>query len=244
MLQITIFSFLRLDRVARWQWNASSGVISKSSSRFQSICFQIHYFYMDLHHFTDICYVTLLFSLCICVCVFVFVYLCICVIVFSFCVLCILPAGGTEVRHHLIVTVAWTNTCYKLHFFLEHNKRKYNLYSPSKNPDTVAIWTNTWTTYRDYLLVPRLGKCRKQDSVYKWILILRFDCHRTDSLLTIDKIAIYYKDTKIIARLTMLKSTRKRKEMQEKWIIFDLFLRKLSHKVDGIFLRGTIGSIS
>ena len=32
--------------------------------------------------------------------------------------------------------------------------------------------------------------------------------------------------------------------MQEKWIIFDLFLRKVSHEVDGIFLRGTIGSIS
>ena len=37
---------------------------------------------MDLHHFTDICYVTLLFSLCICVCVFVYLYLCICVSVY------------------------------------------------------------------------------------------------------------------------------------------------------------------
>ena len=128
-------------------------------------------------------------------------------------------------------------------FFLNIISANTTCNSPSKNPDTVAIWTNTWTTIRDYLLVPRLGKCRKQDSIYKWILILRFDCHRTDSLLTIDKIAIYYKDTKIIARLTMLKSTRKRKEMQEKWIIFDLFLRKVSHKVDGFFLRGTIGSI-
>ena len=37
---------------------------------------------MDLHHSTDICYVTLLFSLCICVCVFVFVYLCLCNCIF------------------------------------------------------------------------------------------------------------------------------------------------------------------
>ena len=177
--------------------------------------------------------------LCICICVFVFVWLYFHFASCAFCQQVERRCGTTWLSRSREPTLVTSCT-----FFLEHNKRKYNLYSPSKNPDTVAIWTNTWTTYRDYLLVPRLGKCRKQDSVYKWILILRFDCHRTDSLLTIDKIAIYYKDTKIIARLTMLKSTRKRKEMQEKWIIFDLFLRKVSHKVDGIFLRGTIGSIS
>ena len=197
---------------------------------------------MDLHHSTDICYVTLLFSLCICVCVFVFVYLCNCIFILRLVHFASRWNGGAapldchgRVNQHLLQAAL---------FFWNIITANTTCIPRQKNPDTVAIWTNTWTTYRDYLLVPRLGKCRKQDSVYKWILILRFDCHRTDSLLTIDKIAIYYKDTKIIARLTMLKSTRKRKEMQEKWIIFDLFLRKVSHKVDGIFLRGTIGSIS
>ena len=99
---------------------------------------------MDLHHFTDICYVTLLFSLCICVCVFVYLYLCICVSVYLCNCIFILRLvhfasrwnGGAapldchgRVNQHLLQAA----------LFLEHNNRKYNLYSPSTNPDTVAI---------------------------------------------------------------------------------------------------------
>ena len=72
-----------------------------------------------------------------------------------------------------------------------------------------------------------------------------FHCIWTDSLLTIDKIAIYYKDTKITAKSNFNEITlTKKKEMQEKRnYICVLFLIYFLLNVDGIFFCGTFGSL-